>query len=264
MAGKRKFKVRVRGKVRNQLLRQGGTVAGLALGLLLASWFFGAALKASRGFIAGRIFSFRPASFNVDCPSPEAYVSARELMAAALKAPLSARRCAEIAEELRRRHPGLADVSVARNFFTGRASVKAVPEEIVSAVMLQGATAYLGVTGRLLGENITGKTASDLPAEIGWPARSAPGLAAFLKDIDPLLPVFYSRPSGLECPGRDWACTLRLEDGTSVLWGEFEFTRLKVIRLNEVMKDASLKRPGPLRVDMRYFREGKIFVSAAK
>lgn len=264
MAGKRKYKVRVRGKVRNQLLRQGGTAAGLALGLLLASWFFGAAFKASRVFISGRIFSFRPASFNVDCPSPEAAVSARELMAATLKAPLSARRCAEIAAELRKRHPGLADVSVARNFFTGRASVKAVPEAIVSAVLLEGATAYLSASGRLLGENITGKTASELPALIGWPAASAPGLAVFLKDLNPLLPVFYSRPSRLECPGSDWACTLRLEDGTSVLWGEFEFTRLKVIRLNEVMKDASLKRPGSLRVDMRYFREGKIFVSAAK
>ena len=256
--------MRVRGKVRNQLLRQGGTVAGLALGLLLGSWFFGTALKASRGFISGRIFSFRPASFNVDCPSPEASVSARELMAATLKAPLSARRCAEIADELRKRHPGLADVRVARNFFTGRASIKAVPEAIVSAVMLEGATAYLSVSGRLLGENITGQTASELPAQIGWPAQSAPGLAAFLKELSPLLPVFSSRPSRLECPGSDWACTLRLEDGTSVLWGEFEFTRLKVIRLNEVIKDASLKRPGPLRVDMRYFREGKIFVSAAK
>ena len=264
MAVKRKYKVRVRGKVRNQLLRQGGTVAGLALGLLLASWFFGAAFKASRGFIAGRIFSFRPASFNVDCPSPEASVSARELMADALKTPLTARRCAEIAAELRKRHPGLAQVDVARNFFTGRASVKAVPEDIVSAVLLQGTTAYLSASGRLLGENITGKTSSELPAEIGWAAGSAPGLAAFIKALDPLLPAFYSRPSRLECPGSDWACTLRLEDGTSVLWGEFEFTRLKVIRLNEVMKDASLKRPGPLRVDLRYFREGRIFVSAAK
>ncbi len=256
--------MRVRGKVRNNLLRQGGTVAGLALGLLLASWFFGAALKASRSFISGRIFSFRPASFNVDCPSTEAAVSARELMTATLKAPLTARRCAEIAAELRRRHPGLTEVNVARNFFTGRASVKAVPEAVVSAVLLQGTSAYLSVTGRLLGENITGKISSELPAEIGWAAGSAPGLAVFLKDLNPLLPVFYSRPSRLYCPGSDWACTLRLEDGTSVLWGEFEFTRLKVIRLNEVMKDASLKRTGPLRVDMRYFREGKIFVSAAK
>ena len=264
MAGKRKFKVRVRGKVRNHLLRQGGTAAGLALGLLLAAWFFGAALKASRGFTVGRLFSFRPASFGVDCPSPEASVSARELMTATLKEPLSARRCAEIAEELRRRHPGLSKVSVDRNFFTGKASVKAVPEEIVSAVMLEGATAYLSVTGRLLHENITGRTSSDLPAEIGWPAGDAPALAAFLRELNPFLPVFYSRPSRLDCPGRDWACSLSLADGTSVLWGEFEFTRLKVIRLNEVMKDASLKRPGPLRVDLRYFREGKIFVSAAK
>ena len=49
-----------------------------------------------------------------------------------------------------------------------------------------------------------------------------------------------------------------------VLWGKFEFTRLKVLRLNEVMKDASRKTAGPLRADLRSFREGKIFVSAIK
>ena len=32
---------------------------------------------------------------------------------------------------------------------------------------------------------------------------------------------------------------------------------------DEVMKDASLKTGGPLRADLRSFREGKIFVSAS-
>ncbi|OGR45566.1 MAG: hypothetical protein A2X35_04245 [Elusimicrobia bacterium GWA2_61_42] len=263
MAPKNKYRVRVRVKVRNKVLRRGGAAAGLALGLFLASWFFGTAFKASRDFLGGRFFSFRPASFEVDCSAPAAAAYARELMAKTLNAPLTAGRCAGIAAELRRRHPSLVSVSVGRNFFTKKASVTARPEEVVSPVLLNGATSYLGVTGRFIAENL-GPAAADLPTVIAWPAGEAPALAAFLKELKPLLPLFYSRPALLECPGRDWACRLRLEDGSTVLWGKFEFTRLKILRLNEVARDAVSKGVPPFRVDMRYFREGKIFVSAAK
>jgi hypothetical protein len=264
MAARTKYRVRVRVKVRNKLLRRGGAAAGLALGLLLASWFFGTAVKASRGFIGGRLLSFKPAAFEVDCPAPAAFASARDLMKETLNAPLTAGRCAGIAAELRRRHPGLSSVRVARNFLTGKARVTARTEEVVAPVLLNGATAYLGVTGRFIGENLSDVSAADIPTEVSWPAAEAPALAAFLKEIKPLLPLFYSKPARLQCPGRDWACRLRLEDGSTVLWGGFEFTRLKILRLNEVARDAALKRAVPFTVDMRYFKEGKIFVSAAK
>jgi hypothetical protein len=254
----------VRGKVRNQLLRRGGAAAGLAVGVLAAFWLFGAALRTARSHVGTRLLSFRPSAFVVNCPSPEAAASARELMSDALKGAFTSGRCAEIAAELRHRHPGLSSVRVARNFFTGKATITAKPEDVVSPVLLNGATAYLGVSGRLMPENLSAGAEAGLPVTIGWAASDAPGLASFLTGLKPLLPLFYSRPASLDCPGPGWACRLDLEDGSSVLWGEFEFTRLKIIRLNEVVKDASLKRPGPFRVDMRYFREGKILVSAAK
>ena len=100
--------------------------------------------------------------------------------------------------------------------------------------------------------------------ELAGAPREAPELAVFLSALKPLTGLFYSRPLALSCDGRTWDCRLKLEDGTTVLWGKFEFTRLKVLRLNEVMKDASLKTGGPLRADLRSFREGKIFVSALK
>jgi hypothetical protein len=256
--------VKVRGKVRNRVLRRGGTVAGLAVGALLAFWLLGAALRTARSYVGSRLLSLRPSVFEVNCPSPEVSASARALLAGAMKEGFTSARCAGIAAELKRLHPGLSSVSVGRNFFTGKAIVSASPEAVVSPVLLAGATAYLGASGRILPENLSGQAGAGLPVEIGWPAAEAPGLAVFLSELKPLLPLFYSRPAALECPGSDWACLLRLEDGSTVLWGGFEFTRLKVIRLNEVVKDASLKRPGPFRVDMRYFREGKILVSAAK
>ena len=264
MAGKRKFKVRVRVKVRNQLLRRGGAAAGVALGLLLVSWLFGAGIKVSRRFLDDRVFSFRPDFFEINCPSPEAAVSLKELADKALKSRLSAGRCAEIEREIIRRHPGLASVKVSRNFFTGRAGITAVPEEVVSGVLADGAMVYLGTTGRLMSEKLSGSGPDAFAVELAGAPREAPELAAFLTALKPLAGLFYSRPQALSCDGRSWDCRLRLEDGTSVLWGKFEFTRLKVLRLNEVMKDASLKKGGPLRADLRSFREGKIFVSAVK
>jgi len=264
MAAKRKFKVRVRGKVRNQLLRRGGAAAGITVGLLLASWFFGAGIKASRRFLESRVFSFRPDSFEISCPSPEVAVTLRELADKAVKFRLSGGRCAELEREIKRRHPGLASVKVSRNFLTGGAGITAVPEEIVSAVLADGATAYLGTTGRLMPEKLSGPASDPFAVELAGAPGEAPELAAFLSALKPLAGLFYSRPLALSCDGRSWDCRLKLEDGTIVLWGKFEFTRLKVLRLNEVMRDALLKTSGPLRADLRSFREGKIFVSAAK
>jgi len=264
MATKKRYKVRVRVKVRNSLLRRGGAVAGAVLGLLFAAWLSGTALKAARGFFGGGIFSFRPDSFEVDCPSPEVSASAKELMAKAVNIPLTAKRCAELAAEIKRLHPGLSSVSVGRNFFTGKAKVKASPEEVVAPVLLNGTTAYLGAGGRLMSENLSVEPFAPFAVRLETREQEAPALAAFLAGIKPLCGLFARRPSALECSGSPGDCRLEMEDGSSVLWGEFEFTRLKILRLNEVMADASRKTAGPLRVDLRYFREGKIFVSALK
>lgn len=261
---KKKYRVRVRLKVRNNLLRRGGAAAGAVLGLLFAAWLSGAALKSARGFFGGGIFSFRPDSFEVDCPSPEVSASARELMAKAVNLPLSAKRCAELAGEIKRLHPGLSSVSVGRNFFTGKARVKARPEEVVAPVLLNGATAYLGTTGRLMPESLYPETPAPFAVALRTQQQEAPALAAFLTEIKPLCGLFFRRPAVLECSGAPEDCRLGMEDGSSVLWGGFEFTRLKILRLNEVMADAARKTGGPLRVDLRYFREGKIFVSALK
>jgi hypothetical protein len=263
MPARRKIKVRVRGKVRNQLLRRGGMAAGVALGLLLGSWLFGAVVKNYRRVLADRL-SFKPELFEVNCPSREAADSLRELAADAAKRPFSSRRASELASEMRRLRPGLASVSISRNFLTGKASVKAVPEEAVAAVLADGATAYLGVTGRLMPEDLSGSAGLPFSVHLRGAQPGLSGLAAFLAGLRPLVPLFYSAPAALSCEGAPGDCRLRLADGSVVLWGEFEFTRLKILRLNEVMNDALHKSGGPLRADLRSFKEGKIFVSALK
>ena len=72
---------------------------------------------------------------------------------------------------------------------------------------------------------------------------------------------FASRPVKLEYRGSSESCRLTLESRAEILWGEFKFTKAKIVRLNEVLADAARRIKGPLKVDLRYFRDGKVFVS---
>jgi len=52
-----------------------------------------------------------------------------------------------------------------------------------------------------------------------------------------------------------------LDDGSKIVWGNLDFTREKILKLNIILKDAREKIPPPFKVDMRYFKNGKIFIS---
>ncbi|HNW43075.1 MAG TPA: hypothetical protein PKI19_01120 [Elusimicrobiales bacterium] len=264
MAPRKKFKVKIRVKVRNRLLRSGGAAAGIVLGLALAAWLSGESLKASRRFFESRLTAFRPVSVAVYCPAPEAAASARELLARAVDSPLTAARCRELAAELKRLHPALASASISRNFFTGKAAVHAAVEPVVAPLLLDGTTVYLGETGRLMRENLSGSLSPAFVTEVHGAPGPAPALVKFLREISPLSGSFPSNPVKLDCELAEGTCAFTLADRTHVLWGGFEFTGLKVLRLSEVLKDAAAKRGGPLRVDLRSFNEGKIFVSAPR
>jgi hypothetical protein len=264
MAVRKKFRVKVRVKVRNKILRRGGTVSGIVLAVALAAWLSGESLKASRKFLEGRLTAFRPAAVSIDCPAPEAAASARDLLAKALDAPLTAGRCLELAAELKRRHPALASARVSRNFLTGSAAVHASVEPVVAPLLLNGTTVYLGETGRFMRENLSGMQEPAFVTEVRGSAGPAPVLVKFLREIHSVSGLFPAKPVKLECELKEAACEFTLSDSTRVLWGGFEFTRLKVLRLAEVLKDAAAKSGGPLKVDLRYFNEGKIFVSAPR
>ncbi|OGS14462.1 MAG: hypothetical protein A2234_04155 [Elusimicrobia bacterium RIFOXYA2_FULL_58_8] len=262
MAARKKFRVKVRVKVRNRLLRSGSTAAGIILCLALAVWLSGESLKASRRFIASRLTAFRPAAIVVDSPAPEAAASALELLSGQAGSPLTGARCRELAAKLKSRHPALASARITRNFFTRKAAVHVTVEPVVTPLLLNGTTAYLGETGRFMRENLSGPQAPVFTTEVRGPAGPAPALVKFLREVNSFSGQFPARPVKLECELKDPACTFTLADSTRVLWGGFEFTRIKVLRLTEVLKDASAKNDGPLRVDLRSFNEGKIFVSA--
>ncbi len=59
-------------------------------------------------------------------------------------------------------------------------------------------------------------------------------------------------------PVNGWS--VELQDGTRIDWGDFQWTKEKVKRLNAVLADAKTYAKGHLFVDMRSFGDGKVFV----
>jgi hypothetical protein len=83
-----------------------------------------------------------------------------------------------------------------------------------------------------------------------WPALSAPG--AF---PSPLVEMeFVSAADG-------WRA--RLADGTTALWGRLDWTKEKLARLGEALKDAGGKAPGAFAADLRWFEDGKVLLRPA-
>ncbi len=288
MAAEKKYKIKVRLKVRNRLLKKAGlTVSAFAAVLVLGYSCFLAVGLAAR-MPAGRFFAFTAKSLSVNSPSEEISAEISRRMAGKLGGAFTSGEAEVFAAGLKKSYSALSRVEVKRNFVSGRVSVRAESENVIAKVRFNGEKVlYLSESGRLLAEHYGPDPADIFETEVCLSAESygpVPGkggrpalgpLAVFLKELRALAPGFSSRPVKLECRGpagpatpllsfaaeRFASCRLILENSAEVLWGEFEFTKSKVNRLNEVLPDAACKIKGPLTVDFRYFRDGKIFVS---
>ena len=300
MAAGKKYRIKVRLKIRNRFFKKAGLAASVfAAAFILGYCCFLAARLAAR-MPAGRLFAFTAKSSSVNSPSEEISAEISRRLAGKLGSAFSSAEGEAFAAGLKNSYPALGRVEVKRNFVSGRVSVRAESENVVTKVRLNGENIfYLSESGRLLAEHYgpepadifetevysgpVGETANAVSTRGSIPgkgglgetaARSSIGpvpggggrlalgpLAAFLKELKALAPGFSSRPVKLECRGHEAPCRLTLENGAEVLWGEFEFTKSKVSRLNEVLPDAARRIQGPLKVDFRYFRDGKIFVS---
>ncbi len=286
MAHAKKYRVKVRVKVRHRLLRH----AGLALSVCAAAAVLGcSALWAARAYSAlspGRFLAFKARSLSVTSPSEEISAEISRRMAAKMGASFFRTDSAALADGLKKTYPSLSRVDVRRNFFSGRVRVDAVPENIVAKVRLLpggrvqapggGETFYLAENGRLLTEYYGPEPETIFETEVR--AGRSPGLAplaAFLNELNALASGFSSRPIRLEYhapgyvppsgaqAGTEQFCRLTLANGASVLWGDLEFTKAKISRLNEVLPAAARRLGGALKVDLRYFSDGKVFVSKA-
>ncbi|MFA6434303.1 MAG: cell division protein FtsQ/DivIB [Elusimicrobiales bacterium] len=264
MAAAKKYRVKVRLKVRNRFLRTAGTAvcSAAAAAALVYAGAGAARLAFSRPL--GRLFSFTLKSVSVQSPSEEISAEVSRRMDRRLGGPFSSGDARLFAADLKQDYPALSRVEVDRSFVTGRVRVRAESERMVAKVRVNGGDGrYLSENGRLLKEYYGAGPADTFETDI-YTSSSGAGLAAFagfIKELRDVSPEFSSRPVKLEYLEAPRSCRLTLENSAEVLWGEFEFTRTKVTRLNEVLSDAASKLRGPLKIDLRYFRDGKVFVS---
>jgi len=265
MPANRRYRVRVRVKVRKRFFRRSGLVLGLALAAGFAAYAGFRSFGAVSGFSLVPVFSFRLKELKLNCPAPAVTEEIRALFSARRGRTLSSSDCSALALEIKKRHTAVREVSVRRNFLNGGAAVTVRLEPVLTPVFLEGGTtAYLSESGKLISESFSPPPQNGLRAEIYGPEEgfNMTALAGFISDMSVLKKSFLSPPERLEYRPREKTCRIFLRNGCEVLWGEFEFTRLKVLRLNEVLNNVSLKLRLPVRVDLRSFREGRIFVSA--
>ncbi len=263
MAAAKKYRVKVRLKVRNRLLK----TTGLAFSALAAAAILGyagySAVRLASSLPLGRFFSFTLKSVSVSSPSEDISAEISSRLSRRLGNTFSSGDALAFSAALKQSYPALSRVEVDRNFINGRVRVRARSERVVAKVRLNGGdNFYLSESGRLLGEYYGADPVdlfeTDLYAE---PGAGLEPLAGFLKELGAMVPEFSSRPVKLECRGAAQSCRLTLDNSAEVNWGEFAFTKAKISRLNEILADAARKIKGPLKIDLRYFRDGKVFVS---
>ncbi|MDQ7773593.1 MAG: hypothetical protein RDU13_08725 [Elusimicrobiales bacterium] len=262
MARNRRYRVKVRFKVRKRSL---GIAGAAALAVVLSvSAVYGARIawdwvspRFSRGLVK---FKLESAVVEVPAKSVESWISSH----------LASRRGEEwtradrdrFLRKVGERYPYLRDARVSRNFLTGSLKFSAEVETVVAPVTRGGASCYLGESGRLFPEIYPEAVPGGISAALPAAPETFPDAARFLARLNALSGLFDSRPVSLSCPSAEGPCRLALSDGSEVLWGGFEFTRSKILRLNEILERSAARLKGPYRVDLRYFEDGRAVVSA--
>lgn len=262
MTRNRRYRVKVRFKVRRRSLGIAGAVA-LAV-FLSVSAVYGTRIawdwlspRFSRGLVK---FKLERAVVEVPAKSIETWISSH----------LAARRGEEwtpadrdrFLAKVEKRYPYLRDVRISRNFLTGSLRFRAEVETVVAPVTRGGASCYLGESGRFFSEIYPEAVPGGIRAALPASPDSFPAAAGFLSRLNALSGLFDSRPVSLSCPSAEGPCRLALSDGSEVLWGGFEFTRAKILRLNEILEKSAARLKGPYKVDLRYFEDGRAVVSA--
>lgn len=258
-SSRRRFRVVARPQARARRARVFGAVCATAL--------LGAVAVASARHAAGVLTRVRFALPAVS-GAPEAAVvdgaaePFRSLAQAAADAVSGS--AGEKAAAIKRRFPCVADVAVKRAWGEKRAELTPSLRRALAPALVRGrAAGFLGEDGTVFAAPEGVYALSGPTADVGdagdaeraalareWPALSAPD--AF---PSPLVEMeFVSAADG-------WRA--RLADGTTALWGRLDWTKEKLARLGEALKDANSKAPGAFAADLRWFEDGKVLLRPA-
>jgi len=263
MAPAKKYKVKVRVKVKRHFFQTAGVACSALAAVVLLGYSGFGVFRLASSFPAGRFFSFVLKSVSVKGPTEEISADISRRLSRHLGEAFSSGDARAFAEAVKQSYPALSRVEVDRSFLKGRVQVSAESERAVAKVRLDGGLdRYLSESGRLLGECYGPVPEDVFETDLyAVPGDALKPLGAFLTQLRAMVPDFSSRPLKLECRGAADACRLTLENRAEILWGEPVFVKSKISRLNEILIDAGGRLKGPLKVDFRYFRDGKVFVS---
>lgn len=247
----RRHRVVVRPKVRSQRARQAAAAfAVLSLGVVAAAAL--RHLRAQGGPWTARML---PSVCGARLEGLEPALAAQVQRALAQEPGLS--RGTEISDFIVRRFGFVAEARCRRSW-SGRQAVCSLKPRHAVARAAGAQAAYLGDDGVVfdLPEGQAGPA-----SPLVWTGAAQPqqlkDLAVFIGGASKGLPSALTQ-ARMRSPQDGWE--LKLEDGTTVLWGDMRWTSQKIQRLREVLADARGQLPGAVAADLRFFEDGRVLV----
>lgn len=261
----------MRAKVKRRLLGVFASILAVAVLAGAVFYFSGPALSALRRMTSAgknKFTSWRVRSIRV--LGVDEVLSAKILDLIHLEPGqlLSLEESGNLASRISSRFPFLAGTKVSRNWLNGALVVKTSVKSAVCRVILDGReSGYLGEDGKIF-RAPAGLYENLIPVDVFSDEKAAAGLPPVLDGLARFMKEFRSRKnflpfklSGISYSPAGEGCVLRLSDGSKVLWGAYEFMEEKIARLGQVLTDAGSRFPGPVRIDLRYFGDGRILLN---
>jgi cell division septal protein FtsQ len=163
------------------------------------------------------------------------------------------------------RFPALSDVQVRRNWISKQLMVSARRRSPLAYVVMPGCPdSYVDETGELY--SVEPSSSSMNLVALNAPnglvsARLRQDTVSALRVLRDSVGDFPSRPETIAVDRGETALSLKLADGTLIDWGAMNFTAEKIARLSQVYNSSRARMPGPYRINMRYFEDGRILLN---
>lgn len=175
-------------------------------------------------------------------------------------------KAARLSVKLEKEFPFFARVDVSRRLFTGGVEIEVSLRTPVAELnrggknkeyLDAGGEAFSAPSGLYEGRYVS--VTAEVP-ENALKAESLSGLSEVIAEIQNSTAALPSGLAAITMSSSAEGWKLVLNDGSEVAWGAFEFTREKMARLLQVFEDAKTRMPGPVRVDLSFFRDGRILL----
>ncbi|MEA3307806.1 MAG: hypothetical protein U9Q34_08490 [Elusimicrobiota bacterium] len=258
-----RHRIKSRVKVRKKLLKK---LAITVLGVLLITVLFVSlkmVYKAASVKIKSGILNSEIKSFDIKIGSKRMKSEILDLFKGRVGQKWNKDIKNEIQKDLLASHPYIDNIKVSKNILTGKVVITGQLAKIVSKIVLNKKEYYLAFSGKIfLSVYKEALKQNFIRTEVSAPKNPKLKIfAEFINKVNLSRKTFKLDPTLIKYDLNKKECSITLEDGSLVNWGEFEMTDLKILRLNRVLSDGSGKISPPYNIDLRHFAIGKILIS---